>query len=403
MKYSEAFLDTLLVGYKRALRMDDRQMIRQVLAVCEEIGVIRADSKNVIAKVNKTVDNFNNCGIIKMDGEDDPDGGHWKTTEEHHKIHINEEGVPDKGNPYVLAIMSGDDPNGSGVAYEKTHNTSKGSSFPKIKVGAAWDADTLKEVDRLAKEGNKEDAYDDVVSKLTESDVVYQTDPEGQVVAAVPGLSQMYDSKVTGKTDEVQAAYEERIKCGEQIAKDMVDISNSLGSRMMGLENCFKGGASTSRKIDKVKEKEKQRFGNEISDSDALAKMDDVVRFTYKCDHDHMVQQIKQLEGSLEGKGYKILERDNKFLPKSDGQERDYKAVHLQVLSPNGERFEVQIHSEETIKVKNKNHQYYEAQRELKKSDPDYETEYKRLNDIMVKNWAGMKVPDGITDLPSIE
>ena len=40
---------------------------------------------------------------------DEDDEGRWVTTEEKHKIHINEEGQIDKGNPYVLkAIQSGD-------------------------------------------------------------------------------------------------------------------------------------------------------------------------------------------------------------------------------------------------------------------------------------------------------
>ena len=37
----------------------------------------------------------------------DDDDGRWVTTQNGHKIHINEEGVPDKGNPHVLAVMNG--------------------------------------------------------------------------------------------------------------------------------------------------------------------------------------------------------------------------------------------------------------------------------------------------------
>lgn len=39
------------------------------------------------------------------------DDGRWVTTENDHRVHINEEGVPDKGNPYVLATMRGEGPN----------------------------------------------------------------------------------------------------------------------------------------------------------------------------------------------------------------------------------------------------------------------------------------------------
>lgn len=35
----------------------------------------------------------------------DDEEGRWVTTENNHKVHINEEGEPDKGNPHVLAVM----------------------------------------------------------------------------------------------------------------------------------------------------------------------------------------------------------------------------------------------------------------------------------------------------------
>ena len=402
-RYSDGFLDTLLAGYKRALRMDDKKMIRQVLSVCEEIGIIRNDRKRNALKVNKRVDNQRKCGIMKVgmggraaraDADPDDGDGHWVTTENGHKVYINGEGEPEKGNPNVLSTMSGGGPKGGGVTYEKTHTAARGTAFPKIKTEAAWDADTLKEVDRLAKEGNKEDAYDEVVSKLTESDVVYQTDPEGQVVSAVPGLSQMYDNKVVGKSDAIQASYEERIERGKQITNDMIEISDSLGSRMLGLENCFKGGASTARKIDKVKAK--KGFD---SDEEALAHMDDVVRYTFKSDHKSMVANVLSFEEKLKDKGYDILERDNKYLPDPGGKPKEYKAIHLQALSPSGEKFEIQIHSEETISVKNMNHALFEEQRKLPAGDPRIKT----LGDEMAKNWAGLEDPAGIMKLESFK
>lgn len=41
----------------------------------------------------------------RLDAKADEDEGRWVTTEENHKIHINEEGVPDKGNPHVINAM----------------------------------------------------------------------------------------------------------------------------------------------------------------------------------------------------------------------------------------------------------------------------------------------------------
>lgn len=287
-----------------------------------------------------------------------------------------------------------------GTKYTPTYQTNSGVSFPKIKDGAVYDEDVLREVNRLAKEGGFDDAYDEVVRNLTEDDIVYQRDPEGHLVASIPGLSQMYNSEVVGKSDSVQDAYDQRIERGRKITDDMIAISDSLGSRMMGLENCFKGGDSTARKIDKVKSKNSE----ELSDDAALGKMDDVVRYTFKCGHDTMAQQIVDFESELKRGGYEIVERDNKFLPTSDGKPRNYKAVHLQVKSPDGEVFEVQIHSEESVKVKNQNHEHFERQRKINlKEEPERQGEFDRLEEIMVRNTAAMREPPGIRDLPTFK
>lgn len=303
-----------------------------------------------------------------------------------------------KGNGNVKNTAGGE---ARGSLYTSSFKTSSGVSYPKPKRGAVYDEDTLREVNRLADsvEGNskpKTEAQSKILKNMTSRDLTYQKDPDGTVVASIPGLSQMYDTEVTGKSKAVQEAYNKRVEAGKQIVKDMVAISDKLGSRMMGLENCFKGGGSTSRKIDKVKKK----YGSEnLTDEEALAKMDDVVRFSFKCDHDNMVGQIQDLEKSLEKAGYEITERDNKFLPRGDGEPRDYKAVHLQVKSPSGELFEVQVQSEETIKVKNKNHAHYEKARQL----PDGDPEKVRLTKTMVDNWSGMADPKGIQSLASFK
>lgn len=296
-----------------------------------------------------------------------------------------------------------------GTTYTKEYKTSAGVSYPKLKSGAVYDEDTLKEVNRLADDtdGNippKTEALGKTLKKLTSEDITYQKDPDGTIVASIPGLSQMYDREVKGKSPEVQKMYDERVEGGKKITSDMIAISDRLGSRMMGLENCFKGGGSTSRKIDKVKAKEKAKTGLDLTDEQALAKMDDVVRYSYKCDHDKMVDQILGLEKELKKSGYEITERDNKFLPSEDGEPRNYKAVHLQVKAPSGELFEVQIQSEDTIKIKNKNHETFEKWRKLDpKKHPEQKKEADRLNAIMVKNYAGLKEPMGIMDLKTIK
>ena len=277
--------------------------------------------------------------------------------------------------------------------------------FPKPYPGSVYELDTLEEVRRLAdKMNNGKAGLQKTVKSLTSDDIRYQKDPDGTVVASIPGLANIYDHEVAGKGPKVQAEYDRRIQEGKKITNDMMRISDSLGSRMVGLENCFKGGGSTARKIDKVKDKLSKEYGREVSDEEAFASMDDVVRYTYKCDHDNMAKQVTDLEAELEKNGYEITDRDNKFLPDYDdfGNEkpRNYKAVHLQVKSPTGEFFEVQIQSEPSLQVKNKNHRYFEEQRKIDLDEhPELADRHKELEKIMVDNTSKMKIPDGIMDL----
>ena len=375
---------------------------KQILYVLSKIGL----PSNI---VNNYVDNNGKMRYNKDVGDED---GAWRTTEEGHKIHINENGAVDKGNPKVLehikdrggrvATSRGKGKSEFGTRYSSESRTNTGKSYPKLKDGAVYEEDTINEVNRLAagnkeeKEPNRDKEYDEVLSRLSENDVVYQTDPDGTVVGAIPGVSQMFNSKIPGKSAEVQAAYDRRVAEGKSIVNDMVEVSADLGSRMIGLENCYKSGSSTARKIDKVKNK----YGLS-SDEEALAAMDDIVRFTFKCDHDNMKRRVLDLESALKDKGYEILERDNKYLPNPDGTPRDYKAVHLKVKAPNGERCEVQVHSEETTKVKNQNHKYYEEDRKLKRGDPETERRHQELQDVQIANWQGLRDPKDIQSLPS--
>ena len=48
--------------------------------------------------------------LARLDAKDDNDEGRWVTTENDNRVHLNKNGVPDKGNPFVLAAMTGKKP-----------------------------------------------------------------------------------------------------------------------------------------------------------------------------------------------------------------------------------------------------------------------------------------------------
>ena len=48
--------------------------------------------------------------LARLDAKGDNDEGRWVTTENDNRVHLNKNGVPDKGNPFVLAAMTGKKP-----------------------------------------------------------------------------------------------------------------------------------------------------------------------------------------------------------------------------------------------------------------------------------------------------
>lgn len=113
--YDSAFLDTLAKSYRHALRTDNKDMIRQVISVCEEIGVLKRKKKENCRNVKKNIDksgavvyNIDGGGrVLRGDDEFGDGDGHWVTTEDGHKLFINGAGEAVKGNPHVLAAMKG--------------------------------------------------------------------------------------------------------------------------------------------------------------------------------------------------------------------------------------------------------------------------------------------------------
>lgn len=303
--------------------------------------------------------------------------------------------------------------------YKDTYKTPNGTAFPKIKSGAKWDNSVLSEVDRLAKQGGHTKKYDRVMKSISDKDVVYQKGTDGTIVASIPGLSQKFDNKMSGRSEECNRIYKEKIENGKQIVSDMKEVTDSLGCRLMGLENCFKGGSSASGKIDRKRKKDiasaadllkKGKINEEQAekmrtktDEEYTRDFDDIVRFTVLADHNDTVKSVENTIKTLEKKGYTLSELDNKWLPtkEKDGtiKPSEYKAVHLTFTSPTGESFEVQVHSPETMNVKNKNHALYEEQRKPTTS----KERAGQLGAAMAKNTATLKEPDGIMNLASIK
>lgn len=203
-----------------------------------------------------------------------------------------------------------------------------------------------------------------------------------QVVPNVIASSAELDHKIPDEYGiAAQRAYDRARKAESKITNDMLAIADKTKSRMSGLETDTKTGTSTANKIDRWREKmkmsdelRKERMG--LSDAEAIGSMGDIVRYTYVSDNDNMVGTTKTLLTELQDKGYQIEKIDNKYLnPDGSLADSTYKAIHIDVVSDNGQRAEIQIHTQESLDVKNLEHPLKEKLDKL----PDNAVEERRL------------------------
>ena len=94
-----------------------------------------------------------------------------------------------------------------------------------------------------------------------------------------------------------------------------------------------------------------------------MPEISDAVRFTVVCGKEGPQLVAKEMAEGLMGAGYLISEVDDKFShPTSCG----YVGVHLHVIGHAGARFEVQVHTPESLRAREKSHPIYERARDAK-------------------------------------
>jgi len=282
----------------------------------------------------------------------------------------------------------------------------RGQRMPALKKGASYDTGVYKEVSRIANELGLQDKYDKITKGLTKKDVVYQKGADGKEVGSIPGLAGKVDNKMPkGASSELQKIYDGKIEDGKKITESMIDATNNAGCRLLGLENCFKGASSAYGKIDRKREKdansedpEKRERAKKWSDEDYMKSFGDITRFTVQSDHKNMAKTVNTVVDQMKAKGYDVVDIENKFFPpkpdKKTGEvePHTYKAIHITGKSPGGQEFEVQVHSKDTMAVKNKNHKFYEEWRNKDTS----KARKAELAKIMADAWKDTPDPDDI-------
>ena len=132
----------------------------------------------------------------------------------------------------------------------------------------------------------------------------------------------------------------------DNIANDILSSTTQQGGLMIGLDFRLKRLESLSRKIqsDVLEAKEK---GETLTFQDAVNKMGDVARFTACFDPQNFQQSADKVLRDLQAKGYEITKFKNSFQPGSS-----YKGLNCNLKDKNGNIFELQFHTPDTMKIK---------------------------------------------------
>ena len=179
----------------------------------------------------------------------------------------------------------------------------------------------------------------------------------GQVVMS--GSKSDSDYLLTGYEKQAQAEYNRARASEPAITMDMLEISDDLGTSLEGLEYSVKTASSVSSKIQRKTDKALRAGEQPKTAAEYVQETGDLVRYTEVVPHNEMAEYTKNIVSKLDEKGYSVDKVDNKYLNK----EGRYKAVHLDVTSPRGIGFEVQIHSPETLAANKSTHEMYEEWR----------------------------------------
>ena len=189
-----------------------------------------------------------------------------------------------------------------------------------------------------------------------------------------------------GVNPEVRAVFEKAAKSEPAITDAMQRHAQACGAEMDGLEFRMKDGDSFMRKV----RKDAQEHGHQ-GQLKAAGKLYDAVRYTQVSDEKNLVANAKKTLTNLKAEGYNVVGVKNTWKDPNTA----YNGINVKLRSPDGQQFELQFHTRDSLRVKEQIHTLYEEQRKLSTRDP----RYKELNDQMMAISSGQRRPDSIETL----
>lgn len=179
-------------------------------------------------------------------------------------------------------------------------------------------------------------------------------------------------------------AYNREVANEPAITETLKKIAEANKLKMEGLENRIKTKASYLRKINK-----KTRGSTDPKIIKGITESaNDTIRYTYMGEPEKLVDNFETVSRELKDQGYTLIDINNTWLDKKN----PYNGLNTTFETPNGQKFEIQFHTPESLRVKEEMHKLYEEQR-LETTPPQRKVE---LMQQMADMAEGMQAPAGI-------
>lgn len=215
----------------------------------------------------------------------------------------------------------------------------------------------------------------------------------GQIV--VSGSKSDTDHQLVGYESQAQASYDRARASEPAITMDMLEIAHELGTSMEGLEYSVKTASSVRSKIERKTDKALKAGQQPKTATEYVEETGDLIRYTQVAKNSQLATIARRTVNLLEKRGYTVDKLDNKYLNEAGR----YKAIHLDITSPQGISFEMQLHSPETLAAGKATHGMYEEWRRPETSPQRKEQLYTQIKSI----YDSLPKPKGIMSLASFD
>lgn len=173
--------------------------------------------------------------------------------------------------------------------------------------------------------------------------------------------------------------YNKALENEPKITSSVKKLAETSGMETKGLENRIKSKDSYLRKV----RSNYKADGNEYE-------IKDILRYTLVSETENHVKKVKQAIDIYANQGYNTIKVKNYWIDENN----PYNGINTIVQASNGQRFELQYHTNESFEIKNgKMHELYEKQRLIEDTN---NIKYIELQDKMFELSESMKMPKNI-------